>query len=293
MQGHALEHSAHCGGGLWLERAMTLSLCLKYNRAIWRAHLAHQMRLDQQSAVSQNAVSRGHLQRRHSYFLSHRKRSDRRRLPVVYCTQESGRLAAQIDTCARSKSEPLHVLVHRFVADQEAELDRADVTRFRQSVSDCKHAIRMTIVNQPAGDSDRTHLTIDLVIWLDQPLFNRGRVSNYFERRTWLVDILQRSVRARFGGIRGRLIGIKGGRIGQRQDLARVRLDLITLKGPPPSIPLKINFPRLAANLIVIVLLDAAQSNLIGSDKPEYVRRQRIVRIVTLRLFARIHAVEI
>src|SRR5712664_1471780 len=70
MQGHALEHSAHCGGGLWLESAMTLSLCLKYNRAIWRAHLAHQMRLDQQSAVSQNAVSRGHLQRRHSYFLS-------------------------------------------------------------------------------------------------------------------------------------------------------------------------------------------------------------------------------
>ncbi len=92
-----------------------------------------------------------------------------------------------------------------------------------------------------------------------------------------------------------RLLSTKLNCLVDRQDhrLARVRLDLITLKGPPPSIPLKINFPRLAANLIVIVLLDAAQSNLIGSDKPEYVRRQRIVRIVTLRLFARIHAVEI
>src|SRR5205823_6236766 len=83
----------------------------------------------------------------------------------------------------------------RFVADQEAELDRADVTRFCQSVSDGKHAIRMTIVNQPAGDLDLSHLAIDLVVWFDQPLFNCCRVSHYLERRTWLVDILQRSVR--------------------------------------------------------------------------------------------------
>src|SRR5205807_7299988 len=104
------------------------------------------------------------------------------------------------------------------------ELDRADVTRFRQSVSDCKHAIWMTIVNQPAGDRDLSHLAIDLVVWFDQSLFNCRRVSNDLKRRTWLVDVLQRSVRTRFGGIRGRLIGIEGGRIRQGQNLAGSRI---------------------------------------------------------------------
>ena len=179
------------------------------------------MGLDQRSAIRQNAIGRCHLQRRHANFLSDCERSNRRRLPAAERAQNARRFPRQIDAGARPKSEPLHVLVHRFVADQEAELDRADVTRFRQSVSDGKHAIRMTIVNQPAGDRDLSHLAIDLVVWFDQPLFNCRRVSHYFERRTWLVDILQRSVRARFGGIRGRLIGIERRRVGQRQDFSR------------------------------------------------------------------------
>src|SRR5436853_7191711 len=158
------------------------------------------MGLDQRSAIRENAIGCCHLERRHANFLADCERSNRRWLPAVERAQNARRFPGQIDPGARSKSQPLHVLVHRFVADHKAEFDRANVTRFRQSVSYCNYAIRMTIVNQAAGDSDRTHLTIDLVIRFYQPLFNRGRVSNYFERRAWFVDTLQSSVLTRFGG---------------------------------------------------------------------------------------------
>src|SRR2546423_945672 len=48
----------------------------------------------------------------------------------------------------------------------------------------------------------------------------------------------------------------------------------------------------LAANLLVVVLLNAAQANFIRADKPQHVRRERIVRIESLWLLARIDALE-
>src|SRR2546423_9385422 len=48
----------------------------------------------------------------------------------------------------------------------------------------------------------------------------------------------------------------------------------------------------LAANLLVVVLLNAAQATFIRADKPQHVRRERIVRIESLRLLARIDALE-
>src|SRR5205823_9099068 len=47
-----------------------------------------------------------------------------------------------------------------------------------------------------------------------------------------------------------------------------------------------------ATNLFVVVLLNAAESNFICTDEPQHVRRERIVRIETLWLLARIDALK-
>src|SRR6266550_1122637 len=75
--------------------------------------------------------------------------------------------------------------------------------------------------------------------------------------------------------------------------LTGMRLHFVAFKRAPIAIDFQINLTRLAANLFVVGLLDAAQSDFIAADKTQHMGRQRIVGVVTLRLFARIHAIEI
>src|SRR2546421_3744038 len=79
----------------------------------------------------------------------------------------------------------------------------------------------------------------------------------------------------------------------EHHGLTGVRLHFIALKRTAIAIDLQVDFARLTANLFVVRLLNPAQPQFICIDKSQHVSRQRIVRIVTLRLFARINTVEI
>src|ERR1041385_8486640 len=58
------------------------------------------------------------------------------------------------------------------------------------------------------------------------------------------------------------------------------------------AIDFKKNLAALAANLFVVELLNAAKAYLIRADESQHVRRERIIRIETLWLFARIDALQ-
>ena len=75
--------------------------------------------------------------------------------------------------------------------------------------------------------------------------------------------------------------------------LTRMRLNLITLKGAALGIGLQVQLAGFAANSVVIKLLDSAESHFISTDKAQHVRRQRVIRIKTLRLFARINTFKV
>src|SRR5205807_7645933 len=70
--------------------------------------------------------------------------------------------------------------------------------------------------------------------------------------------------------------------------LTGMRLHFVAVKGMPVAIHLQVQLARLAADLFVVVLLDSAQTNLVGAHKTKYVRAQRIVRIEALWFGSRI-----
>src|SRR5207237_7096984 len=61
---------------------------------------------------------------------------------------------------------------------------------------------------------------------------------------------------------------------------------------PMIAIDFKEDLAAFATNLFVIELLNAAKANFIRTDEPQHVRRERIVRIETLWLLARIDALK-
>src|SRR3977135_3291943 len=82
----------------------------------------------------------------------------------------------------------------------------------------------MMIVNQTAPDGNLTHLTINLVLWLDQTHLNRRGVGDNLEGRAGLVDTLQRPVGPSLGRFFGWLVRINRRYVRQRQNLAGLRI---------------------------------------------------------------------
>ena len=72
----------------------------------------------------------------------------------------------------------------------------------------------------------------------------------------------------------------------QHDRLSGMRLDLVTFEGPALAIPFPKKLSRLAADLLVVVLLDTALADLVKAYKPQHVRGQCIVWIKTLRFLA-------
>src|SRR5262249_45689972 len=79
----------------------------------------------------------------------------------------------------------------------------------------------------------------------------------------------------------------------QHDRLAGMRLNLIALKRAPVPIYFQKYLACFAANLFVVKALDAAQANFIRADKTQYMRGQRIVRVVALWLTPRINAFQL
>ena len=82
----------------------------------------------------------------------------------------------------------------------------------------------MMIVDESAGDCDRAHLTIDVILWFYQSSLNRGRIRDDLKCRAGLVHTLQSPVGSRLGRCGTRVVGIESWCVRQRQNLTCVRL---------------------------------------------------------------------
>ena len=121
------------------------------------------------------------------------------------------------DAGARTKTESLDKIVHRLVANLQSQLDRSHIARLRKRFSNSQDSEWMMVVNEPPGNSDRAHLAIDPVVRLDGRFVDSRGVSDDFEGRARLVDVLQSPIGARLHGHRPGDIWVKGGRVGGRE----------------------------------------------------------------------------
>src|SRR6185503_5462847 len=118
-------------------------------------------------------------------------RTDRRRLPALNLAQDAVGFTRKLDACFRTEAETPDVFVHRGVADSHSEFDRGNVARLCESFSNRQRSEWLMIVDQASGDSDRTHLAVDVIGGLSEVLLQRGRESDDFECRTRFVNVLQ------------------------------------------------------------------------------------------------------
>src|SRR5262245_49690070 len=75
--------------------------------------------------------------------------------------------------------------------------------------------------------------------------------------------------------------------------LAGMCLDLVAFKRSPLAVSLKKDLARVPTNPFIEILLHTSQSNFVSSHEAKYVRGQRVVWIVALRLSARINPIQI
>src|SRR6185369_11430179 len=154
VQGHTFQHSAQC-----CCRFRTHDTSLFWLRAIDDCtgripNLTNQVRRYPHPVVSKCAKRSNHLHRCHTNFLAHRNRTNRRWLPAFNFSQDADRLARQLNTSLRTKTKPSHEVVHRRVANTQAQLYGCNVARLRQCFGHRQGAKRVVIVNQPTSHSN-------------------------------------------------------------------------------------------------------------------------------------------
>ena len=71
-----------------------------------------------------------------------------------------------------------------------------------------------------------------------------------------------------------------------------MRLYFITLEEAITTM-FQVDLSTFAANLFVVGLFDPAQTDFVSAYETKHVRRQSIIRVITLRLFVRINAGEL
>src|SRR2546422_10090879 len=101
-------------------------------------------------------------------------------------------------------------------------------------------------------------------------------------------------MRAFYGGQK-RLFSAKLNCLIDRQNdrLTGMRLHLIALKRAALRITLDKKLARFAANAFIIKLLNPTEAHFISAHKTKNVRGERVVRVIALRLFARVDALKV
>src|SRR5262245_33676972 len=124
------------------------------------------------------------------------------------------------------EAESLHIAAQTLGADPETDLDRADVARLDDDVSERKDAVVIaSILAYDVGRSEAqlTRVGVDERRGRHHVLFERGGGRDDFEGRTWLVEILDGTI-APVGLVEFAVdVRIERRLIGHREDLAGVR----------------------------------------------------------------------
>src|SRR5262249_46937266 len=144
--------------------------------------------------------------------------------PLLRLPHKTSRLSRQLDAGLRSESEPADVVVEVGVLETQADLDGADVARVLEDLGGAEDAERLVIAYRRSAHTYRSHLAVEQIAGMDQVLLERRGHRDDLECRAGLVGVDDRAVLA---SLRLRLAGpvrVVGRLVGQRQDVAVVRI---------------------------------------------------------------------
>src|SRR5918995_5006087 len=169
--------------------------------------------------VDQRGVARDQLQRRDSKALSERDVAYRDPAPVLVGRDDPQVLTPQIHAGWFAEAEGAHVVVELFTAEFFGDLRHPDVAGVLEHFF-WRHDLglmRLGIVDDVVGHGHviRDH---ELAGRRDRAFFERGRDSESFEGRAWLVRIGKDPIPLVLCGNLAELVVVVGRGVGQRQD---------------------------------------------------------------------------
>src|SRR5208282_787978 len=144
--------------------------------------------------------------------------------PASYRLRQARRFAWQLDPCPLTESEGANVFIEPLVAEPQRHFDGANVARLRNNIGDREHSMRPAVADAHAIDDNRSHLAVKHFVRSRNLLFQSGGDSHHLESRSGLVNIAHGAI---FQSVVLNFlpnIRIECGPVGERQNLAGVRI---------------------------------------------------------------------
>src|SRR5262249_10177537 len=132
--------------------------------------------------------------RRHADFLSHGHSAYRDFRPGRCRLCQTFLFARQIDACRLAEAKSLDVACKPVLAQSQAELDGPDIRGILKNLLNRQQTERFPIVNTVPIDNDRSQLTVDQLLEIDQVLFERYPHRQDLEYRTRFISQRYRAI---------------------------------------------------------------------------------------------------
>src|ERR1700759_4870798 len=94
-------------------------------QSVWSLLPCHEVRMNQKSAIGDDAAELGQLQRSDAEFMTHRDGANGSWLPSPQRAQHAARFGGEFNTGARAKTEPTDVFIEAFGPYSHADVNGA------------------------------------------------------------------------------------------------------------------------------------------------------------------------
>ena len=156
------------------------------------------MWLVKHSSVGNGGHGADELNGRDPHLLPHGDRSDGDRRPVFQSPQETLTLPWHIHAGLLPETKCADIVVEFRRSQPQRNLDRSDVARLRQNVSDSQQPKRFVVTDAVPGYIYRSVLTIENFLRPRNPLIERRCQGDELKSRSGLVQCRDRTVHPRF-----------------------------------------------------------------------------------------------